>query len=44
MCKKEVDKVCFQHDIVYGDFKHLSERKIADKMLRDKAFKIAILL
>ena len=44
MCKKEVDKGCFQHDIVYGDFKDLSGRKIADKMFRDKAFKIAIFL
>ena len=39
--KKELDKACFQHDMVYGDFKDLTKRTIADKVLRDKAFKIA---
>ena len=32
----ELDKVCFQHDMAYGDFKDLR-----DKVLRDKAFNIA---
>ena len=36
--KNELDKACFQHDMVYGDFKDL---KISDKGLRDKAFNIA---
>ena len=39
--KNELDKACFQHDMVYGDFKDLAKRTIADKILRDKAFKIA---
>ena len=39
--KNESDKACFQHDIVYGDFKDFTKRAIADKVLRDKAFKIA---
>ena len=39
--KNELDKACFQHDIAYGDFKDLAKRTIADKVLRDKAFKIA---
>ena len=39
--KNELDKVCFQHDNTYGDFKDLKKRTIADKVLRDKAFKIA---
>ena len=39
--KKELDKACFQHDMEYGDFKDLTKRTIADKILRDKAFKIA---
>ena len=39
--KNELDKACFQHDMAYGDFKDLTKRTIADKVLRDKAFKIA---
>ena len=38
--KNELDKACFQHDMAYGDFKDLSKRTAADKVLRDKAFKI----
>ena len=36
ICKNELDKACFQHDIAYGDFKDLA-RRIAS----DKAFNIA---
>ena len=36
-----MDKVCFQHDMGYGDFKDLARRASADKVLRDKAFNIA---
>ena len=39
--KNELDKACFQHDMAYGDFKDLAKITIADKILRDKAFKIA---
>ena len=39
--RNELDKACFQHDIAYGDFKDLSGRAAADKVLRDKAFNIA---
>ena len=39
--KNELDKACFQHDMAYGDFKYLAKRAAADKVLRDKAFKIA---
>ena len=39
--KNELDKACFQHDMTYGDFKDLTKRTIADKVLRNKAFKIA---
>ena len=39
--KNELDKACFQHDMAYGDFKYLPKRTAADKVLRDKAFKIA---
>ena len=40
--KKELDKVCFQHDMAYGKTKDLIKRIQSDKVLRDKAFKIAI--
>ena len=36
--KNELDKACFQHDMVYGDFKDLARRTASDKVLRDKAF------
>ena len=39
--QNELDKACFQHDMVYGDFKDLSRRTASDKILRDKEFKIA---
>ena len=40
--KQEIlDKAYFQHDLAYGDFKDLAKRTVADKVLRDKAFKIA---
>ena len=32
---------CFQHDMAYGDFKDLAKRTALDKVLRNKAFKIA---
>ena len=38
--KNELDKARFQHDMGYGDFKDLKKRTTADKVLRDKAFKI----
>ena len=39
--KNELHKACFQHDMAYGNFKDLAKRNAADKVLRDKAFKIA---
>ena len=39
--KNESDKACFQHDMAYGDFKDLPKRTTADKVLINKAFKIA---
>ena len=39
--KKELDKACFQHDMAYGKTKDLIKRTQSDKVLRDKAFKIA---
>ena len=39
--KNELDKVCFQHDMAYGKTKDLVNRTQSDKVLKDKAFKIA---
>ena len=39
--RNELDKVCFQHDMSYGDFKDLAKKTAVDKVLRDTAFNIA---
>ena len=39
--QKELDKACFWFDMAYGDFKNISRRTFADKILRDKAFDTA---
>ena len=39
--KHELDKTCFEHDMAYGKSKELTKRTQADKVLRDKVFKIA---
>ena len=39
--KNGLDKVCFQHDMAYGDFKDLARRTASDKVLRNKIFDIA---
>ena len=39
--KNELDKPCFQHDMAYGKSKDLVKRTQSDKVLKDKAFKIA---
>ena len=40
--RKELDKACFQHDMAYGKSNGLVKRTQSDKVLRDKASKIAI--
>ena len=42
MYRNELDKACFQHDMAYGKSKGLAKRTQSDKILRDKAFKIAM--
>ena len=37
----ELDKACFEHDMAYGKSNDLTKRTQSDKVLRDKAFKIA---
>ena len=39
--KIKLDKACFQHDMVCGNFKDLERRTTSDKVLRDKALNIA---
>ena len=39
--RNKPDKACFQHDVAYGKSKDLTKRTQSDKVLRDKAFKIA---
>ena len=39
--KNEHNKVCFQYDMAYGKSIGLVKRTQSDKVLRDKAFKIA---
>ena len=41
ICKYDLDKACFQHDVAFGKYKDLSKRTQSDKVLRDKAFEIA---
>ena len=40
--RNELDKACFQHDSTYADHKDLINRTKSDKVLRDKAYNIAI--
>ena len=39
--KNELDKACLQHDMAYGKSKDLVKRTQSDKVLKDKALKIA---
>ena len=39
--KNELDKACFQHYMAYGKTKDLVKRTQSDKVLKNKAFKIA---
>ena len=39
--RNELDKAYFQHDMAYGKTKDLVKRTQSDKVLKDKAFKIA---
>ena len=39
--RNDFDKACFQHDMAYGKSKDLAKRTQSDKVLRDKAFKMA---
>ena len=38
--KNELDKACFQHDMVYREFKDLTRRASCDKILCGKALNL----
>ena len=40
--KNELDKACFGHDAAYFDSKDITKRTIADKILKDRSYEIAI--
>ena len=40
--KNDPDKACFKYEMAYGKSKDLAKRTQSDKVLRDKAFRIAI--
>ena len=40
--QNELEKVCFRHDRVYGDFKDLTRKTVSDKILRDKQYNILV--
>ena len=42
MYKNELVKACFAHDAAYSDSKHLAKRTVSDKILKDRAYEIAI--
>ena len=39
--KNDLDKACFHHHMAYGKSEDLAKRTESDKVLKDKAFKIA---
>ena len=39
--KNELDKACFEHDMASGESKDLIKKTKSDKVLKEKAFKIA---
>ena len=41
MYENELDKVCFQHAMTFGEFKDLPRRTASIKVLLDKEFNIA---
>ena len=40
--RNELNKACFAHDAVYSDSKDLAKRTISDKVLKDRAYEIAM--
>ena len=36
LCRHELDKACFVHDLAYSDSKDLANRTISDKVFKEK--------
>ena len=36
--QNELQKVCFQHDMAYGNFEDLTRKRASEKILHDKAY------
>ena len=41
ICKNKYHKICFAQDAVYADSKDLAKRTVSDKVLKNRADKIA---
>ena len=41
ICRDDLDKACFPHDMAYGKYKDTRKKTQSDKILRDKSFEIA---
>ena len=39
--RNELHKACFQYDLVYGNYNHLTKRAASDKVLKNKTFNMA---
>ena len=39
--RNELDKACFAHDVAYSESEDLAKITISDKILKDRAYKIA---
>ena len=42
ICENELDKACFAHDTAYSDRNDLANRTVSDKVLKERAYEIAI--
>ena len=42
--KSKIDEACFAHDASFLDRKHLAKRTISDNFLKDRTYKIPIML
>ena len=42
--RNDLDKACFQHDSAFADSKDLARRTESDRILRDKAFNIYMMV
>ena len=42
ICENELDKACFVHDTAYSDRNDLAKRTVSDKVLKERAYEIAI--